>query len=412
MHQWFGNLVTCDWWDEIYVNEAFGSIGGYLGLSMTGTEAEFQWEDEYLCSQTFSGMITDSFNSSRPMVNRQNNDETNQNYPVDSPARISKQFDNIGYNKAGSVMMMIRALIGDNLWTQALHNYLEDRKFKTGQWFHLLDHFDSVVENSSDKDLLNFDGHKIRSVFEPYFLQMGLPMLKISVSGKNLKIYTDRFFADQVEDKMWPTSSFGYKWTVPLIVQEYGQKKVYWLDDAGHEREFEVELQTDQFVLDPSANTWSRIKYPVSYISRLAIKPEEISAMSVAKMMQDQYQFLQSDYAEIYEADINGLLELTLLLKNQDDHTKWIMWRELDSNIFDRLDAIVVPYLLKNDEGDLVDGYLQYMRSTFEKLFNNVYPDKSTKVSYDIKKARASPYAARLMLKYYAQAKFPQKILR
>ena len=51
IHQWFGNLVTCDWWDEIYINEAFGSIGGYLGLSMTGTDAEFQWEDEYLCSQ-------------------------------------------------------------------------------------------------------------------------------------------------------------------------------------------------------------------------------------------------------------------------------------------------------------------------------------------------------------------------
>ena len=67
MHQWFGNLVTCDWWDEIYINEAFGSIGGYLGLSFTNssTGAVYQWEDEYVCSQTFSGMITDSRNTSR-----------------------------------------------------------------------------------------------------------------------------------------------------------------------------------------------------------------------------------------------------------------------------------------------------------------------------------------------------------
>ena len=34
IHQWFGNTVTCDWWDEIYINEAFGSIGGFLGLIM------------------------------------------------------------------------------------------------------------------------------------------------------------------------------------------------------------------------------------------------------------------------------------------------------------------------------------------------------------------------------------------
>ena len=70
IHQWFGNLVTCDWWDEIYINEAFGSIGGYLGLVWANetTGAEYQWEDEYLCSQTFSGMNTDSRNTSRPMV--------------------------------------------------------------------------------------------------------------------------------------------------------------------------------------------------------------------------------------------------------------------------------------------------------------------------------------------------------
>ena len=56
----------------IRVNEAFGSIGGYLGLVWANetTGAEYQWEDEYLCSQTFSGMNTDSRNTSRPMVSK------------------------------------------------------------------------------------------------------------------------------------------------------------------------------------------------------------------------------------------------------------------------------------------------------------------------------------------------------
>ena len=34
IHQWFGNLITCPWWDEIYINEAWGSIGGYLGMHL------------------------------------------------------------------------------------------------------------------------------------------------------------------------------------------------------------------------------------------------------------------------------------------------------------------------------------------------------------------------------------------
>merc|ERR1712131_366311 len=122
-----------------------------------------------------------------------NNDQSNANYPVDSPARISAQFDNIGYNKAGSIMLMIRALIGDNLWTQALHNYLTDRQYKTGQWNNLLDHFDAVIQNSNDPDLLDFGGRSMFDVFEPYMLQMGLPLLKVFAPETRLEVTTERF---------------------------------------------------------------------------------------------------------------------------------------------------------------------------------------------------------------------------
>ena len=50
---------------------------------------------------------------------------------------------------------------------------------------------------------------------------------------------------------------------------------------------------------------------------------------------------------------------------------------------------------------NVLDVYHTYMRSTFEQLFTKVYPDKSSSIQYDIKKARSTPYAARLMLKYY-----------
>ena len=75
MHQWFGNLVTCPWWDEIYINEAFGSIGGYLGLiyGKSNDEIDYQWEDEYLYSQTYSGLVSDGRTTNRPMVNNANN---------------------------------------------------------------------------------------------------------------------------------------------------------------------------------------------------------------------------------------------------------------------------------------------------------------------------------------------------
>ena len=61
--------MTCAWWDEIYINEAFGSIGGYLGLHLAQSNDQiiYQWEDEYMVDETFLGLAADSLPTSRPM---------------------------------------------------------------------------------------------------------------------------------------------------------------------------------------------------------------------------------------------------------------------------------------------------------------------------------------------------------
>ena len=44
MHQWTGNLITCEWWDDIWINEAFAEFGGYLSLRWT--EPDVVWENQ------------------------------------------------------------------------------------------------------------------------------------------------------------------------------------------------------------------------------------------------------------------------------------------------------------------------------------------------------------------------------
>ena len=65
-------MVTCPWWDEIYINEAWGSIGGYLGprLAQSNADTDIAWEEDYLATQGFSGLDTDGRLSSRPMVSQ------------------------------------------------------------------------------------------------------------------------------------------------------------------------------------------------------------------------------------------------------------------------------------------------------------------------------------------------------
>ena len=274
-----------------------------LYFSDQNLDADYQWEDEYLCSQTFSGMVSDSRNNSRPMVNNVNNDVANsRNYPVDTDLRINRQFDNIAYNKAGSIMLMIRALIGDELWTEGLSNYLNTRKFQTATWDQLLVFWDDAVKGSSDENLLNLEGRTITQIFEPYFRQMGVPALIVALNGSKLSIKTDRFLSRKVDNKAWPKSSFEYKWDIPLVVKYPSGDKIHWLEDAGlTEQTYEIDLEDSEFVLDPEANIWCRINFDMNYISKMVQNKDQLTPRHITKVMQDQYQMLTSDYADQYE---------------------------------------------------------------------------------------------------------------
>jgi len=140
-------------------------------------------------------------------------------------------------------MIMIRALLGDELWTQGLREYLRGQIYGTATWDQILSYWDTVADGLAD-----LDGMTVTEVMEPYFRQMGYPVLKITMEdntggeGKKLTITTNRFLSAG-NDKLVPPSSYGYKWHVPLVLMEGGQRRIHWLRNAGETTEtYEVEL--------------------------------------------------------------------------------------------------------------------------------------------------------------------------
>jgi aminopeptidase N len=87
-----------------------------ITLNESNDEIDYQWEDEYLGSETFLGLVADSLPTARPMVNNVNNGDR----VVENPQVIRLQFDTIAYQKSGSVMLMIRAVLGHDLWLDGL----------------------------------------------------------------------------------------------------------------------------------------------------------------------------------------------------------------------------------------------------------------------------------------------------
>ena len=418
MHQWFGNTVSCPWWDEIYINEAFGSIGGYLGLiyGKSNNEIDYQWEDEYLYGQTYSGLNYDGRITSRPMVNNANNGLLK----VETPTEISRQFDSIAYDKAGSIMLMIRAIIGDPLWIKGLQNYIKALEFGSATWHQLLSHWDAVVaEDSNATEAL--DGMTITNIMEPYFRQMGYPVLKIQSNGDTLTIQTNRYLQES-DNKLLPLSEFGYTWRVPLFINENGEERIHWLNNAGENFDavYEVDIAPGA-IINPNGNIWARINFDTTYINQMIQQhwsEEKLLARSIAKIFQDHYRMLTSENVNDFDVTIKTLLDLTWFLRGPnsdvdlDGHqNRWIIWREVDRmNIFGTLHNRVQSYLRHAEtdsaEAQLFHVYRTYMYSKIEYFIESFYPDKYPENNdpampvYDIGKARMTEFAVSMAMRY------------
>ena len=112
-HQWFGNLVTMKWWDDLWLNEGFASYVEYLGVNEV--EPEMKIMDQFTSSEIHRAFKLDCLENSHPI-----------NVPINHPDDISDAFDAISYSKGSSIIRMMDHFLSTSTFRKALTNYLTD----------------------------------------------------------------------------------------------------------------------------------------------------------------------------------------------------------------------------------------------------------------------------------------------
>jgi len=159
-HQWFGNLVTPVWWDDIWLNEAFATWMSQTALDNIMPQYKFR---QNLLRGALSAMRGDSLASARQI--RQ---------PILSNDDIVTAFDGITYRKGGGVLAMIEAFMGPEQFRAGIHHYMTRFAFKNAT----SNDFITAIGEKSDKVPMA----KIRDAFNSFLEQPGIPYLDVKTS--------------------------------------------------------------------------------------------------------------------------------------------------------------------------------------------------------------------------------------
>jgi aminopeptidase N len=109
-HQWFGNLVTMKWWDDIWLNEGFATWMANKPLAAWRPDWNVELDD---ASATQGALGLDALRSTRPIRTR-----------VETPDEINEVFDGIAYQKSAAVLRMIEGAVGPDAFRKAVSSYL------------------------------------------------------------------------------------------------------------------------------------------------------------------------------------------------------------------------------------------------------------------------------------------------
>ncbi|MBP6334801.1 MAG: M1 family metallopeptidase [Bacteroidia bacterium] len=152
-HHWFGNLVTCESWANMTLNEGFATYGEYLWR-----EYKYGRDDaDYLGQEDLRMYLRTAKKNDAPLI-RFNYDEREDVY------------DAISYQKGGRVLHMLRKLIGDEAFFRAIRNYLKEYQYSAVEFHQLRLEFEKV------------SGQDLNWFFDQWYLKTGKPSLEIFTS--------------------------------------------------------------------------------------------------------------------------------------------------------------------------------------------------------------------------------------
>jgi len=268
-HQWFGDLVTMKWWDDLWLNESFATYMSYKAVDSVFPKWDMDTQSFLETNAVAFG--ADQLRSTHPIsVN------------VNTPAEIDEIFDEISYEKGGSILRMIEDYVGHDIFRKGLHGYLIKHSYSGATKYDLW----NAINDASKKAKKNLH---VDHVARAWIDKAGYPMLELSTAQGKLNIKQKRFALLGINSKD--------TWPIPL----------HYIDAKGEHftlvegRSTEVRINGAYAKLNYGQKGFYRVKYPKGILDILGgmIKSKKFNSLDSWGIENDLYALLIARYINI-----------------------------------------------------------------------------------------------------------------
>eukprot|EP00076_Gallus_gallus_P018414 XP_015138490.2 thyrotropin-releasing hormone-degrading ectoenzyme [Gallus gallus] len=311
-HQWFGDLVTPVWWEDVWLKEGFAHYFEFIGTDYLypGWNMEKQ---RFLTDVLHEVMLLDGLTSSHPVSQE-----------VQQATDIDRVFDWIAYKKGAALIRMLANFMGHSVFQMGLQDYLTIHKYGNAARNDLWNTLSKALKRVGKSV-------NIQEVMDQWTLQMGYPVITIlgnETADNVIVISQERFVYDS--DTKTKDSGLGdnsYLWQIPLTIavgntSHISSEAIIWVSNKSEHHRIPALEEASWLLGNINQTGYFRVNYDIRnwrlLINQLTRNHEVISVSDRAGLIDDAFNLARAGYLPQ-----NIPLEIIRYLSEEKDFLPW-----------------------------------------------------------------------------------------
>ncbi len=284
-HQWFGDMVTMQWWNNIWLNEGFATW-----MEMKPVAA---WHPEW----NFPQDVAQTRNETLDL------DAQRTTHPIrqtaDTPSQINELFDGISYGKGGAVLGMVENYLGPEVFRQGVHNYLQAH----------------LYANATAEDFWNAQtatSHQpVDKIMSSFIDQPGVPLLTLAEGQPTgIPVTQSRFFLSASQSSH-SSAAETQRWTLPVCLKAAAQPLCRVLTPEDSTLPIPADVRIPFLYANAAAKGYYRTVYtPTQFTAILANAATGLTPPEQIGLLGDRFALIRSG-----QSPIGDSLNLIVALK-------------------------------------------------------------------------------------------------